>query len=283
MHHKQLAATKGPLLITANHPNSFLDAIIIGSLFTHPVHFLARGDAFQKPWHRTVLSWLNMIPIYRLSEGKDKLHLNDYAFTRSCNILEDKGIVLIFIEGICVHQHTLQPFKKGAARIALQCWQNGIPVQVMPVGISYSSFTHFAKSVVVHLSPTLQSNSLIIKHDLVKSRLHFNTVVQQHLQPIIHYPVAMPGRANLVVRFFALIGRYLHQPLYRPLQQWVQRITQKTVFYHSVLFGVLLLAYPLYLLLLFVVLLALSVPLPIVVLAVAVHPLLAWVAVRYQD
>ncbi len=77
VHNERALNTKGPLLITANHPNSFFDAIIIGAMFKHPVHFLARGDAFKKPWHNTLLKLLNMIPIYRLSEGKENLHLNE--------------------------------------------------------------------------------------------------------------------------------------------------------------------------------------------------------------
>ena len=36
----------GPLLIASNHPNSFLDAIILATLFKNPVYALARGDAF---------------------------------------------------------------------------------------------------------------------------------------------------------------------------------------------------------------------------------------------
>jgi 1-acyl-sn-glycerol-3-phosphate acyltransferase len=68
---KQLFKTKGPLLIIANHPNSFLDALIIGSYYKRRVYFLARGDAFKKPIHRFLLESLNMIPVYRLREGKD--------------------------------------------------------------------------------------------------------------------------------------------------------------------------------------------------------------------
>src|SRR5687767_15092950 len=39
---------QGPLLIAANHPNSFLDGMIVTTLFKHPVYSLARGDAFKK-------------------------------------------------------------------------------------------------------------------------------------------------------------------------------------------------------------------------------------------
>jgi len=114
---KQLFKTKGPLLIIANHPNSFLDALIIGSYYKRRVYFLARGDAFKKPIHRFLLESLNMIPVYRLREGKEFLHLNDYAFSRSIDLLSKGYAVLIFIEGICINSNELQPFKKGTARV----------------------------------------------------------------------------------------------------------------------------------------------------------------------
>jgi 1-acyl-sn-glycerol-3-phosphate acyltransferase len=279
--HKALAATKGPLLITANHPNSFLDAIIIAALFEHPVHFLARGDAFTKPWHRTVLSWLQMIPIYRLSEGKDKLHLNDYAFDCSHQILAAGGIVLIFIEGICVHQHVLQPFKKGAARIAWRCHIHQIPLRIMPVGLAYSGFTVFAPSVSVQLSPPLQLSTLIIPTDEVKSRHQFNAILLQRLSALIQIPIQNKLNASIILRLLGALGWLIHQPLYIPIQQYVATKTTGTVFYHSVLFGVLLLLYPLYLLLLFGVLQFTPLLQWHNLLVVAAHPFLAWCATRY--
>ena len=39
--------SKGPLLIAFNHPNSFMDAILVDILFDQPVWSLARGDAFK--------------------------------------------------------------------------------------------------------------------------------------------------------------------------------------------------------------------------------------------
>ena len=77
---KSLVNTKGPLLIIANHPNSFLDAVIIGAQYSRRVYFLARGDVFAKKHHRYLLGLLNMIPVYRLREGKEFLNLNEYAF-----------------------------------------------------------------------------------------------------------------------------------------------------------------------------------------------------------
>ena len=109
---KYLLNTKGPLLIIANHPNSFLDAIIIASRYHRRIHFLARGDVFTKKHHRFLLKLLNMIPVYRLREGKEFLHLNEFAFVESTRLLKNKEAVLIFIEGTCLNTNQLQPFKK---------------------------------------------------------------------------------------------------------------------------------------------------------------------------
>ena len=47
INNKNMLHEQGPLLIAANHPNSFLDAIILATLFKNPVYSLTRGDAFK--------------------------------------------------------------------------------------------------------------------------------------------------------------------------------------------------------------------------------------------
>lgn len=146
------------MLLACNHPNSFLDAIIVGSHFKRPVHFLARGDAFRKPFARKILSVLKMIPIYRLSEGREYLALNDATFEQCGDILAKGGIVLIFAEGLCVNQWALRPLKKGAARIAWTAFNDpGIREQfsVIPVGINYNGFGETGKRVIVQFEKAI--------------------------------------------------------------------------------------------------------------------------------
>lgn len=138
---------QGPLLIAANHPNSFLDAIIISSLFKLPVYSLARGDAFASNFITKVLRSFNMLPVYRLSEGTENLEYN-YATFNSCEKLFQKNkIVLIFSEGNCINEWHLRTLKKGTARLVLNAWQNNIPLKIIPLGINYSSFRFFGKNL----------------------------------------------------------------------------------------------------------------------------------------
>lgn len=246
-------AEKGPILIVANHPNSFLDAIIIGSIFSENVHFLARGDAFKHKKHRFLLKMLKMIPIYRLSEGKENLHLNEYAFAESKRILQSGGIVLIFIEGICVNSHILQPFKKGAARIALHA-NTKLPLKIMPVSIAYDSFTRFGKTVRIEAAQPILANTLFPFKEEAKNLLHFNEQLQPIVDAMIKVPISMSQKKNLMQTTIALLGKWMHYPLYLYLSKTIRLKTRGTVFYDSVLFGTLFIVYPFYLIMLHAIL-----------------------------
>ena len=273
--------TAGPLLIAANHPNSFLDAVIIGSIFNRPVHYLTRGDAFNKPWHDKLLRLLNMIPVYRLSEGKENLARNEEAFLRSKEVLSAGGIVLIFIEGICRHTHELQPFKKGAARIALDS-KNLLNFRVMPLGIAYNSFERFGKYVNIEMGEPHNVKKVFPFEEEAKNMSHFNSVLDKEIGNRIVIPAGQT-KISLAIRliFFlpAIAGKLLHLPLYTFLKKTIRKKTAGTVFLDSVLFGVLLFVYPIYLLLIGLILFLIPIPVAILFFILLAHPLTAWCAV----
>ncbi|MEO8171967.1 MAG: 1-acyl-sn-glycerol-3-phosphate acyltransferase [Sediminibacterium sp.] len=280
---KSALAIRGPVLVTANHPNSFLDAIIIGSLFDRPVHFLARGDAFQKPWHSHLLRLLNMIPVYRLSEGKEKLSLNDSSFKKSREILAADGIVLIFIEGICVHKHELQPFKKGAARIAMEGRTNK-KLHILPLGIAYDSFENFGKKVNIHIGEPMVSDILFPFEEEAKNIRNFNEVLFESIDQLIAIPSKKQPKKSSSLLFFipAAIGYVLHFLLYRPIKKYIQKRTRGTVFFDSVLFGSLLIIYPLFVLLICVLLFLLHAHATMISVVFFLFPLSAWSVVQWQ-
>lgn len=237
-------AIKGPVLITANHPNSFLDAILIGAYFKRPIHFLARGDAFKKPFHRFLLSLLNMIPIYRLSEGKENLYLNEYAFKASQKVLENNGIVLIFIEGICLLSNQLQPFKKGAARIALD-YKGKQPLQILPLGIAYNRFNTWGSTVQIIPGNPLTAEQLFPFNDRARNMRHFNDCIHQGLNRLIQVPENKKPAQGKLVKLLGQIGYLTHRWFFHWLNARIVRKTRNTVFHDSVLFASLFLFYPL--------------------------------------
>lgn len=271
----------GPLLITANHPNSFLDAIIIGSVWNRPVHFLARGDAFQKPWQAKLLGVLNMIPVYRMTDGREKLSLNDHAFRKCAEILRSNGVVLIFIEGISVHTHTLQPFKKGAARIAVE--NKHLPgFQVIPVGIAYHSFTLFGKEIHINIKHPQKMIALLPFEEDSKNFLHFNKIIETELLNAVDAPEkikTLRTAKGLLLLVPGILGKIVNAPFYYPLRKVVDKKTSGTVFYDSVLFGTLFLLYPLYILIICPIAFAFSHSW-FCATGFLLFPALAWCAVR---
>ncbi|MBC7722157.1 MAG: 1-acyl-sn-glycerol-3-phosphate acyltransferase, partial [Pedobacter sp.] len=181
---KTILSSKGPLLLACNHPNSFLDAIIIGSQFKQPVHYLARGDAFKNPLARKILTAIQLMPIYRLSEGREYLALNDATFENCKNILLQGGIVLIFSEGLCEHKWQLQPLKKGTARIAFAAWNepsicNNFRVQ--PVSLNYQSYTKFGKHLIVHFGEKISKEQVLLEANEGEKIQQFNTLLTDKL------------------------------------------------------------------------------------------------------
>ena len=146
INNKEFLQLDGPLLLAVNHPNSFLDAIILCTLFDKPVYSLARGDAFKNKLFAKLLFKLKLLPVYRVSEGVENLEENYKTFDLCKKIFKQNGIVLIFSEGKCVNEWHLRPLKKGTASLAISSWEDGIPLKVLPVGINYSSFKNLVKT-----------------------------------------------------------------------------------------------------------------------------------------
>jgi 1-acyl-sn-glycerol-3-phosphate acyltransferase len=232
---------KGPILLVANHPNSFLDAIILGAYYERKLHFLARGDVFEKPLFGYLLRKIGMIPIHRIREGKEHLHRNTSTFQESVEILKAGGAVLIFIEGICLNNHEIQPFKKGATRILESAHQQGVFPLIHVVSLGYNSFKAFGKVVDVQI----EKFALITPIIEPKDRLEFNTKVAEIMQKNLVVPTKVSIRKKNLLY-------YLIWPYYQFVQKNVDKKTQGTVFYDSVLFAVLLFTFPIYVLILLV-------------------------------
>lgn len=141
----------GPVIFACNHPNSFLDAMIVGAFIKRETHFLARSDVFNSPLKLWILSQFKLMPIYRLSEGKEDLGKNQETFERCHAIFRKGGAVLMFSEGICVQEMRLRPLKKGTARIAMEYSKDGSPLTIIPTGLNYMKPMNFREDILISM------------------------------------------------------------------------------------------------------------------------------------
>jgi len=286
--------SKGPLLLAANHPNSFLDGIILTTLFDRPIRSLARGDAFQHPQLNRFLRWLNMLPVYRTSEGVQNLGHNYTTFDACHETFEERGIVLIFSEGRCENEWHLRPLKKGTARLATTAWQKGMPLRVLPVGLNYSSFKWFGKTLHLNFGDIISYRQFDPTVSNGKLLLEFNDRLNEQLQKLVYEldekDKAAVGRAFKKQRPFttyallalpALVGWVLHAIFYYPIKFFCDYRFERSGHYDSVLHSLLVLLYPIFLLLFFLVASAYGTK-PALALTLLM-PFMAWAWVQFSE
>lgn len=255
---KDILKSDGPLLIAANHPNSFLDAVILATLFKHPIYSLARGDAFVNNFYKKLLYSLNMLPVYRISEGAENLEHNYTTFSACLDIFKKNGIVLIFSEGRCINEWHLRPLKKGTARLAISAWQQGIPLKIIPLGINYSSFRLFGKNMILNFGEVIEKETFNEAMQPGEAITAFNTKLQEQLTKLVieSYPTdkerlkkvffVPQGLIKKILLFIpAIIGWLLHAPLYYLIILLIKNRAEDH--YDSVMVGLLFILYPIYL------------------------------------
>ena len=294
LNHTEVTGKEGPLLLACNHPNSFLDAVIIAALFDRPVYSLARGDVFKNKLMNYMLRTLKMLPVYRVSEGIENLNSNYDTFNACKDIFRNNGIVLIFSEGRCVNEWHLRPLKKGTARLAIDSWQNEMPLTVLPVGINYSSFRKFGKNVFLNFGNAIHSHQFDLHQPDGILYQQFNIKLRNELEHLVYeiadddvkekrrlleVPIAPWKRAFLLLP--AILGWITHVPLYLPARLFTKNMTAHSDHYDSIIVTLLLFAYPFYLIAIAILLVVLTGSFWFIVTPI-VLPLLAWSFVQLK-
>jgi 1-acyl-sn-glycerol-3-phosphate acyltransferase len=285
---------KGPLLLACNHPNSFLDAAILADLFVQPVHSLARGDVFKKPFYINLLTALKILPVYRTSEGVENLGINYQTFEACKRIFRKNGIVLIFSEARCINEWHLRPLRKGTARLAFSSWDENIPLDVLPVGINYSSFSRFSKNVFIHFGEPITFNDFDLNHTDGRRYQSFTNRLEEQLRATVFeidkndiqiqrkLLEIEPSLFTKIILFLpASVGFLVNAPLYLPIKYFTLKRTRNNDHYDSVLVALLLFTYPLYVALISIIIFLLTHN-PFSWLLIILLPFTAWAYVQLK-
>lgn len=290
----ELLKEKGPLLIASNHPDSFLDSVLLDTIFKQPVWSLARGDVFKKPFYIKLLTALKILPVYRTSEGVENLSENYKTFEECIAIFKKKGIITIYSEGKCINEWHLRPLKKGTARLAVKAWDENIPLKILPVGINYSSFSRFGKNIFLNFGEIITATDIINGGADGQRHLAFNSKLKSELEKLVFeipagnkelrrekLGVKISLAKRILLSLPALLGWLLHLPLFIPVKQFSRQKTKGTDHYDSVITGILLITYPLYLVFITVFLLLITCSWWFL-LVLPVFPFTAWAFVQLK-
>lgn len=136
----------GPALVVANHPNVFLDPLVIFHVAGRPTRPLAKASHFDNPWYRPLLLALGGLPVWRRQDDPAETPRNEETFRAAIEALRGGAAIQIYPEGRSHSEPSLAPLRTGAARIALRAeaesdWR--LRLSVVPVGLTYTRKTLF--------------------------------------------------------------------------------------------------------------------------------------------
>lgn len=212
--HKELF---GSTIYVSNHPNSFMDPIMIGSMNRPIVHFMTRSDVFVW-WLKPTLWAAHMLPIYRQQDGTDTKGKNTDVFKKVNQSLKMGRNILIFGEGFTDDTpiRGLKPVKKGPVRMgfgALDAINWSKKIYISGIGISYTDRNTIGSEFILNNGPKICLNDYKDAYKENPNRV-INEVtkrVEKDMQNCIVY-VANPKRYSLLENIMQITRKGYNHP-----------------------------------------------------------------------
>ena len=188
--HLERVPALGPVLLCVNHPNNFIDSLLVGAAMPRKVHYLATAALFRNPVLARFLRACGAIPVYRKQDDPDKMDRNTDVFAACFRAFDDSRVVVIFPEGTTHADARVQRIKTGAARIALgyEAQQPGA-LRVIPIGLSFEARKSFNARVLVSFGEAVPVSPYVsaYREDPVKAVEALTTSIQWAMEAqVVH-------------------------------------------------------------------------------------------------
>lgn len=141
-----------PLIFAPNHQNALMDALAVLCSWKWQPVFLARSDIFSGKFLIKALTFIKMLPVYRMRDGFSTLQQNDATFRKTMDVLNNRNGLVILPEGSHLAKKRLRPLKKGIARIAFQAEEASgykLGIKIVPVGLDYENYKIIGSNLLV--------------------------------------------------------------------------------------------------------------------------------------
>lgn len=284
-----------PVMFLPNHQSALIDVLLIATDCNRKPFFLTRSDVFKGKLLKRIFSYFQMLPIYRMRDGRDTLSNNDAIFNSCADILHRGEALLLFPEANHNLRRRVRPLSKGFTRILIRTFERypDLDVTLIPVGLNYKHADQFPDEVAIIYGKPISAKSMYNASDLnmtsrtIKNRVSLSLKqLTTHIPTVDNYeqiincltsdkvdflnPVAVNKKVELyadeVADDFKSINEInnrnglrwmftlLNFPFIMVWRKWLKPKVPENEFMGTFRFAYTLLIYPIYLLLLFVVL-----------------------------
>lgn len=187
---KELIPAKGPLMVLANHPSTFMDPIVIATMLEREVYFLAKGELFKGSIAKWLFGKINMIPVYRKQDDPNQMSKNQETFDKCYEHLEKGGAILMFPEGTSITERKLRPIKTGAARIVLGAEARNdfkLNAQIVTIGLNYANPHKFNRDLFINIEAPIKAAEYKEEYtkDTVVGAQHLTESIRMQLEKLV--------------------------------------------------------------------------------------------------
>ncbi|WP_425236264.1 lysophospholipid acyltransferase family protein [Ulvibacterium sp.] len=168
-----------PVLFLANHQSALLDVLLIAVDCNRKPYFLTRADVFKKPLLKKFFGFLQMIPIYRIRDGRESLKNNTEVFDNCANLLGNEKAILMFPEANHNLKRRVRPLSKGFTRILFAALRQNpnLDIRLVPIGLNYQNAEGFPDSAAIYFGKDISvqrfydASNLISSTHIIKERV----------------------------------------------------------------------------------------------------------------
>ena len=136
-----------------NHSNTLMDALVLLSSDNIKKVFIARGDIFKNPAIAKILTFLRILPIFRIRNGVAAVRNNNESLDKAVDVIRDHVDLYLFPEGTHRTKHSLMRMGKGLFHIAVDAnkqFGDKSPVYIIPTAIEYGDYFRYRSTAMIN-------------------------------------------------------------------------------------------------------------------------------------
>lgn len=161
---KENIPTDGAILLTPNHCNTLMDALVILRTQRKQTVFGARADLFNNSFIAKLMFFVRILPMVRQRDGLRNVLKNKDTQETIVETLENNVRFCMYPEGTHRTKHSLQTLGKGVFRAALAAnekFGDKKPIYIVPVGIEYGDYFRYRSSALVNFGEAINVTEFI--------------------------------------------------------------------------------------------------------------------------
>lgn len=214
--HHHLRGDRG-LIFVANHPNTFLDPLVITTVAPGRLHYWAKSTLWRLPILGSILDRLGAMPVHRRKDFQGSLPTNQDLFGTAAAKLNRGAQVLIFPEGVSEPGLSLKPIKTGAARLGFTAMEESAwvgDIAIVPIGLDYGEPQLFRTNITIRIGEPIALKTFREEHQSSprKAVQRITAAVSESLKNLLPH-LDEPALETLVHQIHDLYGERVLQIL----------------------------------------------------------------------